>query len=132
MTAPEMVLPMLLTGANGLARWENHAIRLQAGAPQVWLSALSAASQVQWRESPPGFASGFHCTTQPQWLVVLQGVMEIGLRDGSWRRFGPGECFYSGDTLPPGVAFDETLHGHRSRQSGDAPLRTLFVRAALA
>ena len=33
MTAPEMVLPVLLTGADGLARWENHAIRLQAGAP---------------------------------------------------------------------------------------------------
>lgn len=132
MTAPEIVLPVLFTDEDGRARWREQAVSLRADSPQVWLSALAAASGVQWRESPVGFASDFHCTTQPQWLVVLQGVMEIGLRDGSWRRFGPGECFYSGDTLPPGAAFDETLHGHRSRQSGSEPLRTLFVRGPLA
>ena len=103
MTAPEIVLPVLFTDEDGRARWREQAVSLRADSPQVWLSALAAASGVQWRESPVGFASGFHCTTQPQWLVVLQGVMEIGLRDGSWRRFGPGECFYSGDTLPPGA-----------------------------
>ena len=94
MTAPEIVLPVLFTDEDGRARWREQAVSLRADSPQVWLSALAAASGVQWRESPVGFASGFHCTTQPQWLVVLQGVMEIGLRDGSWQRFGPGECFY--------------------------------------
>ncbi|HNE61045.1 MAG TPA: hypothetical protein PLI80_09770, partial [Ottowia sp.] len=64
-----------------------------------------------------------------QWLVVLQGRMEIGLQDGSSRVFGPGQCFYSNDTLPPGAAFDPSVHGHCSRQLGDEPLVTLFVRA---
>ena len=86
---------------------------------------------MQWRASPVGFASDFHCTGQPQWLIVLQGVMEIGLRDGSWRRFGPGQCFYSNDTLPAGQPFDPARHGHRSRQAGPQPLHTLFVRAPL-
>jgi hypothetical protein len=43
--------------------------------------------------------------------------------------FGPGECFYSNDTLPPGARFDPARHGHRSRLIGEEPLVTLFVRA---
>ena len=93
------------------------------------LSALLASGGCQFRHSPVGFRSDFHCTGTPQWLVVLQGRMEIGLQDGSTRVFGPGQCFYSNDTLPPGAAFDAAVHGHRSRQVGDEPLATLFVRA---
>jgi hypothetical protein len=42
--------------------------------------------------------------------------------------FRPGQHFYSADTLPPGAAFDPQVHGHWSRQVGDEPLQTLFVR----
>jgi hypothetical protein len=54
--------------------------------------------------------------------------MEIGLQDGSSRVFEPGQHFYSADTLPAGASFDDRLHGHWSRQVGDQPLVTLFVR----
>ena len=54
--------------------------------------------------------------------------MEIGLQNGSTRRFGPGQHFYSADTLPAGPTFDPAVHGHWSRQVGDEPLRTAFVR----
>ncbi len=60
----------------------------------------------QLRESPVGFRSEFHCTLTPQWVFILSGQMEIGLQDGSTRRFGPGEHFYSADTLPAGATFD--------------------------
>jgi hypothetical protein len=82
----------------------------------------------QLRESPIGFRSDFHCTENPQWVFILRGQMEIGLQDGSSRVFGPGEHFYSADVLPPGATFDPQLHGHWSRQVGDTPLVTLFVR----
>ena len=61
-------------------------------------------------------------------LIILRGCMEIGLQDGSARRFGPGEHFYSADTLPEGAVFDAAVHGHWTRQVGDEPLVTLFVR----
>jgi hypothetical protein len=54
--------------------------------------------------------------------------MEIGLQDGSSRVFSPGEHFYSEDLLPAGATFDEKVHGHWSRQVGNQPLVTLFVR----
>ncbi len=120
---------LLYTDADGRARWRDEALPLAEAAPGVRLSALSASGGVQWRSSPVGFKSDFHCTTTPQWLVVIQGRMEIGLQDGSTRVFGPGEYFYSNDTLPAGATFDPALHGHRSRQVGDEPLVTLFVRS---
>jgi hypothetical protein len=64
----------------------------------------------------------------PQWVVILGGEMEIGLQDGSTRRFVPGQHFFSADTLPAGARFDASLHGHWSRQVGPEPLLTLFVR----
>ena len=119
----------LYTSADGRASFRDHPLDLAEGTPAARLSALQASGGCQFRHSPVGFASDFHCTTTPQWLVVLQGRMEIGLQDGSTRVFGPGECFYSNDTLPPGATFDPAVHGHRSRQLGDEPLVTLFVRA---
>ena len=55
-------------------------------------------------------------------------IMEIHLQDGTSRVFGPGQHFYSDDTLPPGATFDASLHGHWSRAVGDQPLVTAFVR----
>jgi hypothetical protein len=84
---------------------------------------------LQLRMSPVGFRSDFHCTETPQWLFVLEGQMEIGLQDGSSRVFGPGQHFFSNDTLPVGQVFDPKLHGHWSRQVGEQALVTAFVRA---
>ncbi len=124
-----LTLPVLFTDTDGRARFRDDPVPLTEGRPVTRLSALQASGGCQLRHSPVRFASDFHCTTTPQWLVVLQGSMEIGLQDGGTRVFGPGECFYSNDTLPPGATFDPQLHGHRSRLLGDVPLVTMFVRA---
>jgi len=119
---------ILETGPDGRARWRDEAVPLSEGKPAARLSAALPASALVLRESPVGFSSEFHCTETPQWLFVLRGSMEIGLQDGSTRVFGPGQHFYSADTLPTGAVFDPKLHGHWSRQVGAEPLQTLFVR----
>jgi oxalate decarboxylase/phosphoglucose isomerase-like protein (cupin superfamily) len=119
---------ILFTDADGRARFREQTIELSEGKPQARLSPLLPAAGLQLRESPAGFRSEFHCTGEPQWVFILQGQMEIGLQDGSSRVFGPGQHFYSADTLPVGVIFDPKVHGHWSRQRGDQPLQTLFVR----
>lgn len=129
MTDPTIVQVFLETGPDGRARFREAPLALTEGKPAARLSPLAPSGGLQWRESPVGFRSAFHCTETPQWLVVLQGAMEIGLQDGTSRVFGPGESFYSNDTLPAGATFDPALHGHWSRQVGAQPLRTLFVRA---
>jgi hypothetical protein len=119
---------VLFTDADGRAKFRHDSVALTEGTPQSMLSALHASGGYQLRHSPVGFRSQFHCTVTPQWVFILGGQMEIGLQDGSSRVFKAGEHFYSADVLPAGAAFDAKLHGHWSRQVGDEPLVTLFVR----
>jgi hypothetical protein len=119
---------VLFTGSDGRARFREELVPLPEGSPQARFSALMPSGGLQLRESPVGFRSSFHCTGAPQWVFILRGKMEIGLQDGSSRVFGPGEHFYSADVLPEGAEFDPAVHGHWSRQLGDDPLVTVFVR----
>jgi hypothetical protein len=119
---------VLFTDADGRARFREEVLPLDEGKPAARLSALMASGGYQLRHSPVGFRSEFHCTEHPQWVFILAGQMQIGLQDGSSRIFSPGQHFYSADLLPPGATFDASVHGHWSRQVGDAPLQTLFVR----
>ena len=64
--AAEMTLPELFTGADGVARFRDLRVPLGEGTPAARLSALAASGGSQFRWSPVGFASDFHCTTTPQ------------------------------------------------------------------
>ena len=119
---------VLFTAADGRAGFREEPLALTEGKPQARLSPLAPSGGYQLRMSPVGFRSDFHCTENPQWVFILGGQMEIGLQGGVSRVFGPGEHFYSADLLPTGAAFDPAVHGHWSRQLGDEPLLTLFVR----
>ena len=118
---------VLYTDRDGRAKWREEEIDLPEGSPQARLSPVLPAAGYQLRESPLGFRSEWHCTPKPQWVFILAGEMEIGVRDGS-RLFRPGEHFFSADTLPEGASFDASLHGHWSAQRGRSPLVTLFLK----
>ena len=119
---------ILFTGTDGRAKFRSEPIALPAGTPQSMLSTEIPAAGYQLRHSPVGFRSQWHCTPRPQWVFILGGQMEIGLQDGSLRIFAAGEHFFSADTLPEGATFDDAVHGHWSRQVGDDPLVTLFLK----
>ena len=119
---------VLFTDTDGRARFREEKISLDQGSPQSRLSKVFPAMGLQLRKSPVGFRSQFHVSTQAQWVFILQGVMEIGLQDGSSKVFNAGEHFYSAGLLPPGAVFDSQVHGHWSRQVGDEELVTVFVQ----
>ena len=119
---------ILFTDSDGRARFREEALALGEGNPHALLSALMPSGGLQLRHSPVGFRSQFHCSTTPQWVFILGGQMEIGLQSGASRIFKPGEHFYSIDLLPADATFDAAVHGHWSRQLGNQPLTTLFVR----
>jgi hypothetical protein len=120
---------ILYTDMQGHAQFREEQLPFTQGNPQVQLTEVMAASGLQLRHSPVGFRSDMHVTTQPQWVFILAGVMEIGLLEGSSRIFRAGEHFYSADLLPDGAVFDPAVHGHWSRQLGDEPLVTAFVKS---
>ena len=119
---------VLFTGSDGRARFREERVELPEGNPQAMLSRLFPSSGYQLRHSPVGFRSQWHCTPRGQWVFILSGEMEIGLQDGSARVFGPGQHFFSDDTLPAGASFDPKVHGHWSAQRGSVPLVTLFLK----
>jgi hypothetical protein len=129
MDATTFTQVILYTDVDGRARFREEDVALTGGHALAMLSPLMPSHGLQWRHSPVGFRSNFHCTETPQWVFILRGGMEIGLQDGTSRVFRPGEHFYSDDRLPAGATFDPTVHGHWSRQVGDEPLVTAFVRA---
>jgi len=119
---------VLYTAQDGHARFREEPVELSEGTPQALLSRLLPATGYQLRHSPVGFRSTWHCTPAPQWVFILGGEMQIGLRDGSSRVFRPGEHFFSADTVPEGSQFDPRVHGHWSAQRGGDPLVTLFLK----
>ena len=119
---------VLFTDTDGKARFKEESLTMGEGSPQSQLTEIFKAEGYQLRYSPVGFRSQFHTTGKAQWVFILSGQMEIGLQDGSSRVFSAGEHFYSADTLPEGATFDPNVHGHWSRQVGDEPLRTLFLK----
>jgi hypothetical protein len=118
---------VLFTDRDGRAKFREEEIALTEGNPQSMLSKIRPSSGYQLRHSPVGFRSQWHCTPSPQWVFILRGEMEIGLRNGG-RVFKPGEHFYATDLLPHGATFDAALHGHWSAQRGKDPLVTLFLK----
>jgi hypothetical protein len=124
----ELTKTVLFTDSDGRARFRQETLSLDEGTPDSRLSAVFASAGYQLRVSPVGFRSSFHCTGQPQWVFILGGQMEICLQGGQSRLFKPGEHFYSADLLPAGAQIDLAVHGHWSRQVGDQPLVTLFVK----
>jgi len=119
---------VLFTDTDGKARFKEETMTMDQGTVQSQLTEVFSAEGYQLRHSPVGFRSQFHVTGKPQWVFILSGQMEIGLQDGSSRVFSAGEHFYSADTLPDGASFDPAVHGHWSRQVGEEPLRTLFLK----
>ncbi|MBP6647277.1 MAG: hypothetical protein KA207_15560, partial [Burkholderiaceae bacterium] len=81
---------ILFTDTDGRAKFREQPLALSEGTPAAQLSPLAPTAGLQFRQSPVGFRSQFHCTTTPQWLFVLQGQMEIGLQDGTTRVFKAG------------------------------------------
>ena len=124
----ELTKVVLFTDTDGKAKFKEETIPMNEGNPQSQLTEVFSAEGYQLRNSPVGFRSQFHVTGKPQWVFILSGQMEIGLQDGSSRVFSAGQHFYSADTLPEGATFDAAVHGHWSRQVGDEPLRTLFLK----
>jgi hypothetical protein len=122
------VKTVLYTDEDGYARFREEPIELSEGTAQARVSRLLPATGYQLRHSPVGFRSQWHCTPAPQWVFILGGEMQIGLRDGSSRVFRRGEHFFSADTVPEGGTFDPNVHGHWSAQRGPDALVTLFLR----
>ena len=74
------------------------------------ITAISSATGIQFRRTPPGSFLEWHRAPRRQYVITLEGQVEIGLGDGSKRIFNPGDVL---------LADDLTGRGHTTGVAGD-------------
>jgi quercetin dioxygenase-like cupin family protein len=79
---------------------------------------MQGASGVIFTRMAPGAFMDWHNAPRRQYVITLQGAVEIGLGDGSVHRFGPGEGL---------LAEDLTGKGHTTRSVGTEPRIMMII-----
>ena len=111
-----MAIVRLYTGDDG----ESHFEELDL-ATHPELGSLQAAKTVAFRTLEAGHFIDWHHAPARQFVFTVSGVMEIGIGDGSVRRFGPGDVL---------LAEDLSGRGHTMRIVGDQPRLSAAVPLA--
>jgi hypothetical protein len=82
------------------------------------LSKPVPATGVIFRRNDPGYDYDWHVAPQRQFIVLLDGAIEIEVSDGSRRTFHGGEVLLMEDTAG---------RGHRTRHVEQTERRSLFI-----
>lgn len=92
------------------------------------LSDQQQALNFRLRSSASSYESDWHVAGDPTLLIILNGAIEIELRDGASKIFSIGELFVAEDYLIEGVEFNPSLTGHRARVVGERELQALHLK----
>jgi len=113
-----MTVVRLYTGADNQSHFEDVQVPLKDGGKVGFLSELIKATGVVFRTTTGDYNYDFHPAPRRQYVVNLEGEVEIEVGDGSRR------ILRSGDVL---LAEDTTGEGHISRAVAGKPRRSLFI-----
>lgn len=116
-----MRITRIRADAAGVTRFDEIEIPLESAGEIGRLSAPFRAESVVFRETGADYDYDWHPAPARQLVVLLDGEIEIEVGDGEIRRFGGGEILLLEDT---------TGRGHRTRNLGAVPRRSLFVPLA--
>lgn len=104
--------------SNGDSRFENITIPLESAGEIGSLSAVLPANGVIFREVEPGYDYNFHTAPQKQFIILLDGEIEIETSLGEKRIFGAGDVLLLEDT---------TGKGHKTRNLQPVQRRSVFI-----
>lgn len=113
-----MKVVRVYTGPDNKSHFEDVEIPLKDGGKAGFMSALMKATGVVFRETDGNYNFDFHNAPRRQYVVNLEGEVEIEVGDGTKR------ILRSGDIL---LAEDTTGQGHISRAVGGKPRKSLFI-----
>jgi hypothetical protein len=113
-----MRVTRISTGSDGETHFETLEIALNDAGAIGRLSTLLPATGVIFRETPPDYDYDWHPAPRRQYIVLLDGEIEITVGDGETRRF------HGGDVL---LVEDTTGRGHRTRTVDGRMRRSVFI-----
>jgi len=110
-------LTRVYADATGESRFEDISYPLTDGGPIGYLSDKVKVSNLMFRKVPPGY-DDLHNAPQKQYVILLDGAVEIETSTGEKRVFNTGEILLMEDT---------TGKGHRSRNVQPVERSSLFI-----
>lgn len=102
----------------GESHFEDRGVELKDSGPIGRLSDPIPARAVVLRENDPGYDYDWHVAPDRQFIVLLDGAIEIEVSDGSRRTFRGGEILLMEDT---------TGRGHKTRNVEARERRSAFI-----
>jgi len=113
-----MKVVRIYTGPDNKSHFEDLQIPLKDSGKVGLVSELMKATGVVFRETAGDYNYDFHTAPRRQFVVNLEGEVEIEVGDGTRR------ILRSGDVL---LAEDTTGQGHISRAVAGKPRKSLFI-----
>jgi hypothetical protein len=113
-----MTIIRLYTGADNQSHFEDVRIALKSTGKIGFISELMKATGIVFRETAGDYNYEFHTAPRRQYVVNLEGEVEIEVGDGTKR------ILHSGEVL---LAEDTTGQGHISRAVAGKPRKSLFI-----
>ncbi|MFH0846834.1 MAG: hypothetical protein V1894_02095 [Chloroflexota bacterium] len=108
----------LYSGTDGKSHFEDVEVPLTLGRPQEESSAPIKATGVLFRITGGGYDLDWHNPPRRQFVITLEGEVEITASDGTKRRFGPGDIM---------LADDIKGQGHLTQGLSQKPRRAVVV-----
>jgi quercetin dioxygenase-like cupin family protein len=92
----------LYTGPDGASHFEETVMHLECKVGTGRKAESVRATGIAVREKGPGQDHDWHNSPHRQFLIVLEGEVEMEVGDGSKHIFGPGDILLSEDTKGQG------------------------------
>lgn len=113
-----MKITRLYTGIDNNSYFEDIEIELEDAGDIGKLSKKVNATGIIFRRTEPHYDYDWHNAPQRQYIIMLDGAVDIEISDGTVRRFSTGDILLVEDT---------TGHGHKSKAVNHQPRKSVFV-----
>lgn len=108
----------IFSDENGESHFEDLQILLSDQGEIGFLSQAQATKSIIFREVLPSYNYGFHCAPQRQYIILLDGGVEIETSTGEKRSFKTGEILLVEDT---------SGKGHKTRNLETKIRKSIFI-----
>jgi len=113
-----MTITRLYTGSDSESHFEDIEIDLDNSGEIGDLSEKVDATGIIFRRTGPDYDYDWHNAPQRQYIIMLDGSVDIEIGDGTVRRFSTGDIL---------LVEDLTGRGHKSRAVDRQPRTSVFV-----
>jgi hypothetical protein len=113
-----MEITRLYTGPDKESHFEDTEIELDDAGDIGQLSGRVDATGIIFRRTDPDYNYGWHNAPRRQYIIMLDGAVDVEVGDGTVRRFITGDILLVEDT---------TGRGHKSSAVNNEPRTSVFV-----